>query len=160
MSVKIKNFVTSALCILAVFSHSMPASANTLSDEIGKATVTDLKKGEVAPFSGILLSRTAAAKLYGQLNFFEEECKLQLSKELDITKIKYGAEVDALKLKLDVETVRTEKLLEIKDERIQFLEKNWQPPSWYESGEFWLAVGIVSGVLITATAGHALNSAN
>ena len=160
MLTRIKKNVTALLCILSILAYTTPSYADTLSTEIGKATVADLSKGEKAPFEGILLSRTAAAKLYGQLNFFEEECKLQLSKELSISKIKYDAEVDALKLKLDVETMRTEKLLGIKDERIQFLEKNWQPPTWYESGEFWLAVGIVSGVLITAAAGHALNSAN
>ena len=157
---KIKKSVTALFCIFSMLVYTTPCYADTLSVEIGKATVTDLKKGEAAPFEGVLLSRTAAAKLYGQLNFFEEECKLQLSKELDITKIKYNAEIDALKLKLDVETIRTEKLLAIKNERIEFLEQNWQPPAWYESGEFWLAVGIVSGVLITAAAGHALNSAN
>ena len=124
-----KNFV-SIMCVLSMLIYTTPAYADTLSTEIGKGVVADLKKGETAPFEGILLSRTAAAKLYGQLNFFEDECKLQLSKELDISKIRYNAEISALKLKLDVETTRTEKLLAIKDERIQFLEKNWQPPAW------------------------------
>jgi len=135
----------------------MPAYADNLENELGKNVVTNLKVGDTAPFEGILLSKTAAAKLYGQLNFFEQECKLTLSKELDIAKIRYDANIAALQLKLDVETTRTDRLLAIKNERIEFLESNWKPPAWYESGEFWMAVGLISGVLITVGTAHAIS---
>ena len=135
-----------------------PVSEN-LETAASKGVVTNVTKGTPAPFDGILLSKPAAAKLFGELKFFEDECKLTLSKQLEIATIKSNAEISSLKLKLDVETTRTESLLKIKDERIQFLEKNWRPPAWYESGEFWLAVGIVSGVLVTVAAGHAISTA-
>ena len=156
---KLKSRITAFFCILSFCLYTTPSFASEFENKLKDGVVTNIKKGEVAPFDGILLSNVAAAKLYGDLNFFEEECKLTLSKELDIAKIRYNAEISSLKLKLDVETERTEKLLQIKNERIQFLEENWKPTPWYESGEFWLAIGIVSGVLITAAAGHAIQSA-
>ena len=146
------------LCIVSFFLYTTPhAYAAEFEEQVEKATVTELKKGDPAPFEGILLSKSAAARLYGDLNFFEKECELKLTKELDIAKIRYNSEIDALKLKLDVENTRTEKLLEIKNERIEFLEKNWKPQPWYESGEFWLAVGLVSGILLTVSTAHAVN---
>lgn len=156
---RLKRRLIALFCIFSFCLYTTPSFASDLEDNLKDGVVTNIKKGEAAPFDGILLSNIAAAKLYGELNFFEEECKLTLSKELDIAKIRYDAEISALQLKLNVETTRTEKLLQIKDERIQFLEKNWKPTPWYESGEFWLAIGVVSGVLITAAAGHAIQSA-
>ena len=143
-----------------MFFVSTPAYAENLEEAVSSGVVTNVTEGQVVPFDGILLSKPAAAKLFGELHFFEEEWKLTVSKELEIAAIRYNAEIDSLKLKLDVETIRTEKLLSIKNERIEFLEQNWRPPAWYESGEFWLAVGVVSGILMTVATAHAINSAN
>ena len=154
-----KSKTIALFCIFSFLFYTTPSFAGEFENKLKDGVVTNVKKGDKAPFDGILLSSVAAAKLYGELNFFEDECKLTLSKELDIAKIRYDAEIASLKLKLEVETVRTEKLLQIKDERIEFLEENWKPTPWYESGEFWLAIGIVSGVLITTAAGHAIHSA-
>lgn len=138
--------------------HSAPAFASDFSEKAkSKGVVANVQKGNTVPFDGVLLSNTAAAKLFGDLNFFEEECKLTLAKELDIVSIRHKAEVSALKLKLDIEVTRTESLINIKNERIQFLEENWRPQPWYESGEFWMAVGVVSGVLLTVGTAHAIN---
>ena len=41
--------------------------------------------------------------------------------------------------------------------RIKFLEKRWTTTPWYESGELWFSVGIVSGILITIASGYALS---
>ena len=70
------------------------------------------------------------------------------------------AQTDALTLRLDVEKDRLVSLTEVKNQRIEFLEKNWQPESWYESGEFWLASGVVIGIAVTVAAGYALGQAS
>ena len=78
-----------------------------------------LSKGQKAPFTGVLLSDHAAAKLFADLKFTEKECELKLSKELELATITYSAQIESFKLRLQVETERTEKLLSIKDERIK-----------------------------------------
>ena len=115
--------------------------------------------GERAPFPGILLSDSAAAKLFADLEFTEKECQLRLTRELNIASITSKSQIDALALRLQVENERTEKLLSIKNERIEFLEKNWKPQPWYESGEFWFGMGVVGGVLITVGSAYALSHA-
>jgi hypothetical protein len=121
--------------------------------------ISQLSKGQRAPFAGVLLSNDAAARLYSDIKFSEDECRLRLNKELQTLSIKLNAEIQALTLRLDVETKRTESLVRIKSERIEFLEKNFTPSPWYESGEFWFAMGVVGGILITVGAGYAIGQA-
>ena len=123
---------------------------------ISLGKVSQLRKGQHAPFSGVLLSDEAAARLFGDIKFSERECQLRLSRELKINTLQLTSQINALKLRLDIETTRTTGLLAVKDERIQFLEKNWRPTPWYESGEFWFAMGIAGGILITIGSAYAL----
>ena len=136
-----------------------PSPPAIAADSINLGKVSQLRKGQHAPFSGILLSETAAARLFADLKFTERECQLRLTKELKINTVQLTSQIDALKLRLEVETTRTTSLLAVKDERIKFLEKNWRPTPWYESGEFWFAIGIVGGILITVASGYAISQA-
>lgn len=156
------NRIVAAVCSVSLlFATVSPAYAEESSsaEVVGQGTVTNLTLGQKAPFSGVLLSNDAAARLFADLKFTQRECDLKLVKELELSSIRYDSQLDGLKLKLDIENQRTNTLLNIKNERIEFLEENWRPPAWYESGEFWLAIGIVSGVLITVGAGHAISEA-
>ena len=149
-----------ALVFLCVSLVSSPAIASdSAEDTLSSGRVTNITQGQRAPFSGVLLSDLAAAKLFADLEFTEKECQLRLTRELEIASITSISQINALKLRLDVETERTEKLLNIKDERIRFLEENWQPQPWYDSGEFWFGMGVVGGVLITVGSAYALSQA-
>ena len=136
---------------------SPPPQVDLSEVQLGK--VSQLRKGQHAPFAGILLSDGAAARLFGDIKFSERECQLRLSRELKINTLQLTSHIDALKLRLDIETIRSTALLSVKDERIGFLEKNWRPTPWYESGEFWFSMGIVGGILVTVAAGYAINQA-
>ena len=158
---KIKNKWLAIFCSLTFFiATTAPAYANEeIQDTLSTGRVTNLSQGERAPFQGILLSESAAAKLFADLEFTEKECQLRLTRELEIASITSRSQIDALTLRLQVETERTDRLLDIKDERIEFLEQNWKPQPWYESGEFWFGMGVVGGVLITVGSAYALSHA-
>ncbi len=143
--------------LVAHADDTPPPRVDTTTINLGK--VTQMRKGQHAPFSGILLSDTAAAKLFADLKFTERECQLRLTRELRINTLQLTSQIDALKLRLDVETTRSTSLLAVKDQRIKFLEENWRPTPWYESGEFWFAMGIVGGILITVASGYAISQA-
>ena len=134
-----------------------PSLKTTAPVNLGK--VSQLRKGQHAPFSGILLSEEAAARLFADIKFSERECKIRLTRELKINTLQLTSQIDALKLRLDVETTRSTALLSVKDQRIKFLEQNWRPTPWYESGEFWFAMGIVGGILITVGSAYAIGQA-
>jgi hypothetical protein len=157
----IKNKWVALFSVIAFFvaTTSTAWATDNIEDTLSTGRVTNLSQGERAPFAGILLSDSAAAKLFADLEFTEKECQLRLTRELDIVAITSKSQIDALSLRLEVETERTERLLAIKDERIEFLEENWKPQPWYESGEFWFGMGVVGGVLITVGSAYALSHA-
>ena len=156
------NKIISIFCCILVFWLPTTAYADSPkieAESVSPGVITELRKGQHAPFSGILFSRDAAVKMYTQLKFTEEECKLRLSKELDILKLDYETRLKLINLKLDVESEKNQKLIAVKNDRIKFLEKNLNPPKWYESGEFWFSMGVVGGILITVVSAYAIGQA-
>jgi len=121
--------------------------------------VTQVKKGDTAPFTGVLLSNETAAKLFGDIKYSKKECDARLSKELEFSKIKFESLLKTEQLKFDVEKKRLDGMIAVRDDRIKFLEDNFRPPAWYESGEFWFAFGVVAGIGITTAAGYAIGQA-
>ena len=127
----------------------MPAFAET-----GK--ITELSKGSKAPFSGVLLTDDLATKLYLDAKFSPKECDIRVEREVGIKELQCKKDRDILSSKLVIQKEKYESIIGFKDNRIDFLEKRWHPQPWYEKGEFWLSVGVITGILITVTAGYAL----
>ena len=168
MWIQMMNKCISVLCVflliwaptIAYAEDTPPAPVPKV--DLGKVDlgkVSQLRKGQHAPFAGVLLSDEAAARLFADIKFSERECQLRLSRELKINTLQLTSQIDALKLRLDIETTRSIGLLQVRDERIKFLEKNWRPTPWYESGEFWFAMGVVGGILITVGSAYAIGQA-
>lgn len=148
---KINQIIAIFCCISVTY---MPVSVYA-----EEGLVTQMKKGESAPFEGVLLSNDTAAKLFGDIKYSKKECDARLSKELEFSKIKFESLLKTEQLKFDVEKKRLDGMIAVRDDRIKFLEDNFRPPSWYESGEFWFAFGIVAGIGITTAAGYAIGQA-
>ena len=132
------------------------AFADTPLPDDSKERVTTLRLGEPAPFAGTLFSTKAAAKLMVDLKFTQETCNLEITRKLGILSADMQLKLDILQGKYVTLDTRHTSLMKIKSEQIDFLTTQIKPPSWYESGEFWFAVGIVGGILITVGAGYAL----
>ena len=141
--------IISILCIVSIVFTAIPALGN---DKL----VTNLTKGQRAPFEGILLSNPSAAKLFADIKFSKKECDAILNEKLEMLSIRHQSNIKLLNAKIEIEAKRTQSLLLVRDERIKFLEKNYMPPAWYEQGEFWLAVGVITGIGITIASGYAL----
>ena len=144
------------LCLLVTPVWANPGE-NFPTPLVGK--VTELSTGQRAPFKGVLLSDDAAVSLFTNLKFTEQECQLRLKRELDLSISRFDAQIESLQLRLNIETKRSVDILVIKNDRIEFLEENWSSPTWYESGEFWFAVGIISGIALTAVSAYAVGQA-
>ena len=148
---KINQIIAIFCCISVTY---MPVSVYA-----EEGLVTQVKKGDTAPFTGVLLSNDTAAKLFGDIKYSKKECDARLSKELEFSKIKFESLLKTEQLKFDVEKKRLDGMIAVRDDRIKFLEDNFRPPAWYESGEFWFAFGVVAGIGITTAAGYAIGQA-
>ena len=150
------NFICVFCSFLIVLTPVFSYAQNTGQNSDSLKLVTNLEKGKRAPFSGILLSETSAAKLFADIKFSKKECDALLNEKIDLLKISHKSEKDLLILKRDIDKNRYEGLLSVRDDRIKFLEKNYTPPAWYESGELWFAIGLIAGVGLTVATGYAL----
>jgi len=147
------------LCVFTLLLSPLHAYADN-GEATARGKVSQLNEGQKAPFKGILLSPEAAAGLFADIKFSQKECDLKLDRELKLRTSVLNSNIDALTLRLEIEQKRTVSLLGIKNERIQFLEKNWQPEPWYQTGEFWLGTGVVLGIVITVASGYAIGQAS
>ena len=143
------------ICMLFTMQVAVLPSV-TIAEEVAPKVAT-LKGGDPAPFDGTLFSTEAAAKLLVDLENQSKKCGIEKEKSLallraqmQLTIVNKGAEFDALKFKHG-------EILKIKNDQLNFLQNKLKAPAWYESGEFWLALGTLVGVGITMAAGYALS---
>lgn len=149
------NYSLNSLCFFLIFSLVLSPFSYAKEN-----TVSDIKKGQLAPFSGVLMSNDVATKLYLDSKFSSKECDIKIMEKVDIEKLSCKKDKSLLISELTIEKKKFEKILSLKNDRIKFLEKKWNPSPWYESGEFWFATGVISGILITIASGYALSQAS
>ena len=148
-----KNIAIILCCFIAAFSPAVVIADN------GTGKVTDVKKGEVAPFDGVLMTDDVATKLYIDVKFSRKACELEFREKLEMNNSLCLKKIQISESKLNIELDRFNKIIKAKDDRIEFLERRWTPSRWYESNEFWLSTGVVVGILITVAAGYGLSQA-
>ena len=111
-------------------------------------TVTDLEKGQVAPYSGVLFNPEAAAQLLAQQKYADAECELKIDLELD----KLGAQMDlineSLKASLKATENKYESIIDIKNDEINRLT-NIAVNSDADYTHWWTAGGFVVGALVS-----------
>ena len=154
MHTRVVSILTCFFFVVFVCVFPAMARASEVSD--APPQLLTLKKGECAPFTGTLFSTTAAAQLLVDLETTQAKCDLQKDKALSLLRAELQLEIDLRQASLDALQYKHTSLLKIKDDQIEFLQKQIRPSPWYESGEFWFAMGVIGGILITVGAGYAI----
>ena len=108
----------------------------------GGDDVITLKKGEPAPFDGTLLSPTAAARLLAKGETDLATCLADAKRDKAILTAEKDFEIQTAEAKLAKCTFESARKEELYLERIEWLEKKTNPPSWQQPVTF------VSGVVI------------
>ena len=106
--------------------------------------VITLKKGESAPYDGTLLSPTAAARLLAKGEADLATCLADAKKDKAILTAEKDFEIQTTEAKLARCTFESARKEELYLERIEWLEKKVQPPSWQQPVTF--VGGVVVGV--------------
>ena len=143
-----------------VFVCVVPAGAHASEVSDPPPQLLTLKKGECAPFAGTLFSTSAAAQLLVDLETTQAKCDLRKEKALSLLRAELQLKIDLRQASLDALQYKHTSLLKIKEDQIKFLQEQVRPSPWYESGEFWFAMCVVGGILITVGAGYAIGQAS
>lgn len=103
------------LSILLTISLTL-APTYVISQELN---ITGLNKGEEAPFTGILLTKAALAKIEADLRLEVQLCENNCKLKLDEKELLYNKDVSILKAEID----GLSQFVEVKNKRINRLEE-------------------------------------
>jgi flagellar motility protein MotE (MotC chaperone) len=124
------------------------------------ATITPLKKGQVAPYDGNLLSPKAVATIIAQLDAIPSKIQIEVDKTRSEEKAQCQFQLSEAKTNADLETkIKNAKIeqqiksLEVLQERIAKLEKETS------GSTLWVTLGVTGGLLVGAGATFLLMSA-
>lgn len=110
-------------------------------------TVMSVVKGELVPFSGVLLNPTAAAKLMVEKDFNFETCKLRIDHEVAKEAAKCNLLLKTTEVSLTSLKQKYDSVLAIKDKEIERLSAIAVEKKDYT--KWWAIGGFVSGAILT-----------
>ena len=119
--------------------------------------ITGLNKGEKAPYSGVLLDNIAAARVFTDKKYFEEQWKLKLEFELGKQKARLDLTIQSQKASLDALQEKHISLMKIKNDEIKRLsdiaagKKDYT--TWWAVGGVVVGIGLTLAVVFAVDAG-------
>ena len=117
--------------------------------------VVTLKKGEPAPYDGTLLSPTAAARLLAKGEADLATCLADAKRDKAILTAEKDFEIQTAEAKLAKCTFESARKEELYLERIEWLEKKTNPPSWQAPTTF--VGGVIVGMGVVALSAWTLD---
>lgn len=139
----ISNKLTAIAVLFFVFIMSFPvyADVDTKKDKVA----TDLRKGDKAPYDGVLLSHRFAAEIKENCSpeATDKKCQIKIDEKEGFCKSSCKNETDNLLAQYDALHAKHKIVISEKDKHIKLLEGKL--PLWYENPKLWFAVGVVIG---------------
>jgi hypothetical protein len=145
----------SIILIITIFLLPFGAYANQPTVP-PRGKITGLKKGNAAPYSGVLLDETAAAYLLTQKKFSDSQWKLKLDYELAKQSAQLNLQIESQKVSYKYLQEKHDTLIKIKNEEIKRLSKITSKSNNYST--LWATGGIVAGIALTISVVYALKA--
>ena len=131
------------LSIFLVILFAFPAWAQ-------EGVITEIQKGQQAPFTGVLMDAKAAAKVLTDQKYTAEECKIEMDRELEILRAKLELDLKISEIKLNSANEKYTSLLNIKDEENKRLQElALKSPNDYS--HWWFAGGVIGGIVLSVS---------
>lgn len=131
---------------------SLPAAAQ---EKLEKSTnesavVSPLRKGQAAPFSGVLFSQKAAATVITDIRLFDEKVKIEVDKAVKTTEARKQFELDEIKSQCKSDKAVLSADAEEKKKKIEFLGSELKKSSdSMPNKNLWFTAGVVGGIVFT-----------
>ena len=147
---KMGDFMLSKILVLLISIQLivLPVAARA---DTGTTTgrVTNLQKGQKAPYAGVLLDPVAASKMIVNERFIRLETELRLRKEFSLDLSRKALAFDLLKTEHDALRNIHLQTLKIKEKQIADLNTLLRKQASSDNTEWWLAGGVVVGIVLS-----------
>ena len=137
------------ISLLALQLVILPVAVKAETTPISTGRVVDLKKGEKAPYAGILLDPVAASKMLVNERFIRIETELKLRKEFSLELSRKALAFDLLKTEHDALRKIHVDTLKIKEQQIADLNELVRKQASSDHSEWWLAGGVIIGIALS-----------
>lgn len=157
MSKVVRNKFITLICSFLLPMTSFATEIDSKGDKVS----SDVKKGTVVPYSGILLSYKLAAEVMENCKpeVIDARCKVKIDEAVALSENKCKSEksvcqvsVDACQKKYNDVSVAHRVQVDKLEARIAELT-----PRWYENPKLWFGVGIFAGAAATVTVIKSIN---
>ena len=122
-----------------------------------EAVMKTINQGEQAPYSGTLLNKEAVVEMITKLKISEENCKLEIKKNIELQKSSFNLSIEKLKVANDFEISIYKSQNDFLRNQIDLSVKQLKKGSG--ATEWWFVGGFVIGALTTLGLGYAVNKA-
>ena len=140
---------------IPLFANEPPTTESTPPTE-PKPTIIGLREGQPAPYSGVLLNPLAAAKLFVDKDFSEQECALQIEYAVQRELAKANLLLESTRASMHFMEQRYVSIVSIKDKEIKRLSDIASNQNDYSV--WWAAGGIVVGIGLTLAVVYGVKS--
>ena len=130
--------VISVLLIFQIFLSNV-AFSQTSTSTTGEFTF--LKKGEEAPFDGVLFDNLATSNMLADKKYQRDKCKVEVKYEKDILKAACARDTKYLRYQLDIEKNKSKLIYDVQQEEIESLRKLAKG----SNTTLWTAIGFFLG---------------
>jgi len=160
-----KLFLLTFACILAMSSK---AYADDVSGPlVDSAAISPLKKGQSAPFAGVLLTPKAVATIITELGTIKEKIAIEVESASKTIEAKKNFELSESKTNCNSDKKIIQAVVDEKLSRIKILEDEFkksedalkQSQDATPSRALWMSVGFVGGVVVTVITVFAVSQA-
>ena len=132
--------IITLICPMALFANPPETTP--------QPKVTGIQKGDSAPYSGVLLNSLAAARIFSEKSFSDEECKIKIDYNIAKETARMNLLLDSVRTSLDSAEQKYTSIINIKDTEIERLSKiASERPNDYSM--WWAAGGILTGIALT-----------
>ena len=146
------------ISLILVFTLVFPISlfADDTPPTEPRPTITGIREGQPAPYSGVLLNPLAAARLFVDKDFSEQECDLRVEYAVQRELAKINLLLESTKVSMESMEQRYVSIITIKDTEIERLSNLAINQNDYSA--WWAAGGMVVGIGLTLAVVYGVKS--
>ena len=150
---------TSFVALFVMISSFFPNTSFSEDIDTKKTKiVTDVRKGQAAPYTGILLTTLLAAEIKENCgkDIIDKKIKIEVDSAVKLANSSCEEKIQIEKGKSTAAKETYDSIIAAKDKELKDLRSVITPPSWYESPYLWFTVGFVAGTGLTLFATKSL----